>query len=76
MTTSMATRPTHYRAALIVRRDVIEVDGQAWRVVSGKTTKVVRTLVLKHADLPNRTRTIRPKRDALVRMLAPVDAEV
>jgi hypothetical protein len=76
MTSQTAPRPTHYRAALVVPRDVIEVDGQAWRVVSGRTTKVIRTLVLKGATLPNRTRTIRPKRDTLVRMLVPCDAQV
>lgn len=74
--TETRTFPTHYAAALLVERDVIEVDGQPWRVVSGRTTKVVRTLVLKHAHLPNRTRTIRPRREALVRMLHPRDADV
>jgi len=69
--TETRTRPTHYRAAVVVARDVIELDGQAWRVVSGRTTKVVRTLVLKHAALPNRTRTIRPRHDVPVRMLHP-----
>jgi hypothetical protein len=64
------THPTHFRAAVVVTHDVIELDGVAWRVVSGRTTKVVRTLVLRPlaGDL---TRTIRPRRDAPVRMLHP-----
>ena len=76
MTDTLRPFPTHYAAALLVARDVIELDGEAWRVVSGRTTKVVRTLVLKHAQYPNRVRTIRPRREALVRMLAPRDAAV
>lgn len=72
MTTS--TAPKTYRAALIVKDDVIEVGGQPWRVVSGKTTKVVRTLALKHAVVPNRTRVIRPRRDDEVTMLVPIDS--
>jgi hypothetical protein len=68
------TAPRTYSAALIVKGDVIEHGGQPWRVVSGKTTKVVRTLVLRHAQLPHRARTIRPRRDAQVRMLLPIDS--
>ena len=71
MTTTTTAHPSHYRAAVVVPRDVIEVDGQPWRVVSGRTSAVVRTLVLRHAQFPNRARTIRPRRDARVRMLHP-----
>lgn len=70
------THPSTYAAGLLVERDVIEWGGEPWRVVSGKSTAVVRTLVLKHADFPNRTRTVRPHKDAQVRMLAPRDAAV
>jgi len=68
--TATTTHPSTYRAALVVAHDVIEVDGAAWRVVSGRTTKRVRTLVLRPlaGDL---TRTIRPRHDAQVRMLHP-----
>lgn len=65
-----AIAPSHFDAAVIVAGDVIELGGQPWRVVSGRTTKVVRTLVLKHASYPNRTRTIRPRRASRVRVLA------
>ena len=69
--------PTHYRVAVVVPKDVIEVDGQPWRVVAARSGKVVRELQLKHAQLPNRTRTIRRRlRDAAgaelrIRMLQP-----
>jgi len=63
------TTPRTLLAGLLVARDVIELDGEPWRVVNGRTTKVLRTLELKHANYPNRTRTVRPRRDALVPVL-------
>jgi hypothetical protein len=69
-------RPTHYAAGVIVERDVIEVNGQPWRVVSAHTTPELRIIELKHARYPNRTRTIRPKRTAHIRVLYPRDADV
>ena len=76
MAATTTARPTHYTAGVVVERDVIEWGGEPWRVVSGKTTKVVRTLVLRHAQFPSRTRTVRPRREAQIRMLHPRDAGV
>jgi hypothetical protein len=69
-------RPTHYAAGVIVERDVIEGDGQPWRVVSAHTTPELCIIELKHARYPHRTRTIRPKRATRIRVLYPRDADV
>jgi len=66
-----AAAPRYFRAEVVMAGDVIEVDGQPWRVVAGKLAPATRRLALKHASYPNRTRVIRPRREAQLRMLAP-----
>lgn len=61
-----------YRAALVVTGDVIELDGQPWRVREGSTGPKTRTLRLRHAQFPGRERTIRRALDARIPMAAVV----
>lgn len=73
MTATIAPQVPTFAAALIVRGDVIELDGQPWRVVAGTTGPKTRKLELKHANFPNRKRTIRPRREAVLTVLAVLD---
>lgn len=67
-TASPARLPDTISADLIVRRDVIEIDGRPYTVLKGRTTAKVRTLLVRGCRNGD-TRTIRPRREARVTIL-------